>query len=58
MRCYILTKVDNNGIIKLDINCGCGKLLAKVKDNKLYLYCKSCKKEIEIKNLKVEYLEP
>lgn len=33
-----------------NINCDCGKLLAKVKEGKLYLYCKSCKKEIAFEN--------
>lgn len=33
-----------------NINCDCGKLLAKVKNGKLYLYCKSCKKEIAFEN--------
>ena len=36
-----------------NINCNCGKLLAKVKNGKLYLYCKSCKKEIPIENEEV-----
>lgn len=36
-----------------NINCDCGKLLAKVKEGKLYLYCKSCKKEIAFENEKI-----
>ena len=37
-----------------NINCNCGKLIAKLRNGKLYLYCKSCKKEIpiEIEKLK------
>lgn len=38
----------------MDINCKCGKLLARYKDGKLYLYCKRCKKEIEIELNKLE----
>lgn len=30
------------------IKCCCGKLIGKYQDNKFYLYCKQCKKEIEI----------
>lgn len=53
-----MTKVDNNDIMKLEIKCHCGKLLAKVKDNKLYLYCKQCREEIEIKGYKIIKEEP
>ena len=37
-----------------NINWNCGKLIAKLINGKLYLYCKSCKKEIpiEIEKLK------
>lgn len=31
-----------------DINCGCGKLLAKFDGKQLILYCKRCKKEIPV----------
>lgn len=31
------------------IKCTCGKLLARVRDGKLCLWCKSCKKEVTIK---------
>jgi phage FluMu protein Com len=32
-----------------DINClECGKLLAKKRNGKIYVWCKSCKKEIEL----------
>lgn len=31
-----------------DINCGCGKLLARFDGEKLILYCKRCKKEIPV----------
>ena len=31
-----------------DLKCHCGKLLGKVKNGKLYLYCKQCKKEVQI----------
>ena len=33
----------------MDIQCSeCGKLLARYKNGKIFLYCKRCKKEIEI----------
>ena len=33
----------------MDIKCDCGKLVGKYKDEKLYLYCKKCKKEVEVR---------
>ncbi len=36
----------------MDVQCDCGKLLAKVKDGKIYVWCKNCKKEVP---LKIEY---
>ena len=53
-----MTKVDNNDIMKLDIKCGCGKLIARLKGEKLYLYCKQCRKEVEIKGFKIIKEEP
>ena len=34
------------------IKCDCGKLIAKTRDGKLYVWCKNCKREVEIK---IEY---
>ena len=32
-----------------DIRCACGKLLAKVRsDGKIMVWCKQCKKEVEL----------
>ena len=32
-----------------DIKCECGKLLAKLHDDgKIYVWCKGCKKEVEL----------
>lgn len=31
------------------IKCDCGKLLARVRDGKVYVWCKVCKKEIPLK---------
>jgi hypothetical protein len=31
------------------IRCDCGKLIAKERDGKIYLFCKMCKKEVELK---------
>ena len=53
-----MTKANNNDIMKLELNCSCGKLLGKIKNNKLYLYCKQCKQEIEIKGFKIIKEEP
>ena len=36
------------------IKCDCGKLVAKIKNGKLYVWCKHCKREVEIK---IEYPE-
>jgi hypothetical protein len=30
------------------IACKCGKMLARYEDGKIYLWCKSCRKEIAI----------
>lgn len=32
----------------MEIKCDCGKLLARYTNEKLYLFCKRCKKEVEI----------
>ena len=38
------------------IKCDCGKMIAKYKDGKLFVWCKSCKREVEVK---IEYpIEP
>lgn len=37
-----------------EIKCKCGKLLAKYDNGIIYLYCKSCKKEIPIKIINKE----
>ena len=34
------------------IKCDCGKLLAKERDGKIYIWCKQCKKEVELKIIK------
>lgn len=31
------------------ICCDCGKLIAKERDGKIWLFCKKCKKEVELK---------
>lgn len=31
--------------------CDCGKLLAYKRDDKIYVWCKRCKKEIEVANI-------
>lgn len=41
----------------MDIKCDCGKLIARAKDGKVYVWCKHCKKEVPIK-LEVEPYEP
>ena len=33
----------------LPIKCDCGKLIAKWKDGHLFVWCKSCRKEVEVK---------
>lgn len=38
----------------MEIKCECGKLLAKIRDGKLYLFCKKCKKEIPINIKNIE----
>lgn len=31
-----------------DIKCSCGKLIAKERGGKIYLWCKSCRREVEL----------
>lgn len=39
----------NNEMQEKQIKCSCGKMLAKITpDGKIKLWCKKCKKEIEI----------
>lgn len=40
---------------KKPIKCDCGKIIAYYKDGKIYLWCKQCKREIEIN---IKSLEP
>ncbi len=42
----------------MEIKCECDKLLARYKDGKIILYCKRCKKEIEIDINKIRAKEP
>ena len=42
----------------MEIRCNCGKLLAKFANDKLYLYCKRCKEEVEIDIKKLYEAEP
>ena len=42
-----------------DIKCECGKLLAKLHDDgKIYVWCKLCHKEVELKIEKESRYEP
>ena len=43
---------NESGKMDKQIKCDCGKLIAKYKDGKLFVWCKSCKREDEIK---IEY---
>ena len=45
---------NESGKMDKPIKCSCGKLIAKYKDGKLFVWCKSCKREVEIK---IEYPE-
>lgn len=38
------------------INCTCGKLVGRVRDGKVYVWCKSCKKEVALVDL-IEHVE-
>ena len=40
------------------IKCSCGKMIAKERDGKIFVWCKSCHKEIEIKIEKESHYEP
>jgi len=33
---------------EMPIYCSCGKLIAKVRDEKIYVMCRGCKHEVEI----------
>ncbi len=40
------------------IYCDCGKLLGKIRDGKIYVWCKGEKKEVELKIEKDRAIEP
>ena len=40
------------------IKCSCGKLIAKERDGKIYLWCKNCHKEVELNIEKESHYEP
>ena len=40
------------------IKCSCGKLIARERDGKIFVWCKSCHKEVEIKIEKESLHEP
>ena len=40
------------------IKCSCGKLIAKERDGRIFVWCKSCHKEVEIKMEKESHYEP
>ena len=42
------TQRDSNYNKGKPIKCECGKIIAYVKDGKLWLYCKKCRKQIPI----------
>ena len=39
------------------VRCTCGKLVAKMRDGKIFVYCKGCKREIELQ-LEPRAIEP
>lgn len=41
-----------------DIKCSCGKLIAKERGGKIYVWCKSCRREVELKFEKESQNEP
>ena len=47
-------KKSRDGLIR----CDCGKLLAHEKDGKIYVWCKQCKKEVEVVVVKTKTEEP
>lgn len=30
------------------VKCTCGKMVARLRDGKCYVYCKTCKREVEL----------
>lgn len=30
------------------VKCTCGKMVARVRNGKIYVYCKTCKREVEL----------
>lgn len=37
------------GIQGEPVHCGCGKLLAYERDGKIFVWCRGCRKEVELK---------
>lgn len=50
-----MTAKENNGT---PIRCECGKVIAKYRNGRIYLWCKACRKEVELTIEKVEPFEP
>ena len=40
-----------------EINCTCGKLVGRVRDGKVYVWCKQCKKEVCLTDLTKHFEE-
>ena len=40
------------------IRCDCGKLVAKERDGRIYVFCRACKREIEVARKSPEVREP
>ena len=47
---YVKIRIGAN----MDLKCECGKLLARYESGKIILYCKRCKKEVEIEIKDIE----
>lgn len=38
-------KLNNGGT---PVKCTCGKMVARLRDGKVYVYCKTCKREVPL----------
>lgn len=33
----------------IPVKCSCGKMVARMRNGKIYVYCKTCKREVQLK---------
>lgn len=50
--------LDKGSRAETPLKCDCGKMIARVRDGKIFLWCKQCRKEVELKLEGESHCEP